>query len=193
MRVLALLVLLSMSQFVSAQEQSELASVVQPATKLEAFSATTGVVVVKGYTTIGSVGGWKGLVTVDAREFRDANNPSSAKYGVAITVKEPGGLQRENTSFIDEDEIDSLLQGLDYIIKIDASATSLESFEASYTTKGDLSVAAFATKGDDVNFAASSGRIGRVTAFLKLADATELRQFLAQAKEAIGAAKLAAE
>jgi hypothetical protein len=103
-----------------AQEQGEVQKA-PPATKLEAFSARTGIVLVKGYTTLGTVNGM-GRVSIDVREFRDASNPKSVQYGVAFEVKESGRLERENTSFIDEDEIDPLIRGLDYISKIDVAS-----------------------------------------------------------------------
>jgi hypothetical protein len=74
----------------------------QPTTKIEAFSVRTGIVVIKGFSTIGSVAG-QGRVSVDAREFRDASNPKSAEYGIAIEVKESSRLERESRSFVDQD------------------------------------------------------------------------------------------
>jgi NaMN:DMB phosphoribosyltransferase len=45
-----------------------------PSTKLEAFSARTGIVLVKGFTELGRISGIGGQVTISAREFRDASN-----------------------------------------------------------------------------------------------------------------------
>lgn len=102
----------------------------KPTTKLEAFQARTGIVVVRGYTTVGSVRGM-GTVTVDARDFRDASNLKTRLTGVSITVKESGRLERENIAFIDSDEIESLLAGLDYISKATKDVTSLERCQTS--------------------------------------------------------------
>lgn len=187
MQKILLATVLSLPFFAFSQEQGE-APKTAPATKLEAFSARTGIVLVKGYTTLGTVNGM-GRVSIDVREFRDASNPKSAQYGVAFEVKESGRLERENTSFIDEDEIDSLIRGLDYISKIDRSVTTFGNFEAHYRTKGDLSLVVFSGRGGEISLAVSSGRIGRTQAFLKLADIEQIRSLLGEAKKSIASAK----
>jgi len=187
MQKILLAALLSLPLIAFSQEQDE-APKTAPATKLEAFSARTGIVLVKGYTPLGAVHG-TGRVAIDVREFRDASNPKSAQYGVAFEVKESGRLERESTSFIDEDEIDSLIRGLDYISKIDGSVTTFGNFEAHYRTKGDLSLAVFSGLGGEVSLAVSSGRIGRARAFLKHADIEQIRSLLEEAKKAIASAK----
>jgi hypothetical protein len=187
MRKILLATFLSIPLIAFAQEQAEV-SKAPPTTKLEAFSARTGIVLVKGFTTLGTVNGM-GRVSIDVREFRDASNPKSAQYGVAFEVKTSGRLERENTSFIDEDEIDSLVRGLDYISKIDRSVTTFGNFEAQYRTKGDLSLVVFSGGGGEISLAVSSGRIGKTTAFLKLADVEQIRSLLGEAKKAIASAK----
>lgn len=162
-----------------------------PSTKLEAFSTRTGIVVIKAYTTLGVVDGM-GRVSVDAREFRDASNPKQAQYGVAFEVKENGRLERENTSFVDEDEIDSLIHGLEYISKIDKSVTTLGNFEAQFRTKGYLAMTVFSGRGGEISLAVESGRIGKTSAILKLGDAEQIKKLLVQAKSVIAAAKQSA-
>src|SRR4051812_46880909 len=85
-----------------------------PATKLEAFQAKTGTVLIRGFTTVGRISGriGGGYVSVDARDFREARNPKAREAGIAIEVGESGRLERQNTSFIDADEIESLLAGI---------------------------------------------------------------------------------
>ena len=162
-----------------AQEPPDTA---KSATKLEAFQAKTGIVVVRGYTTAGTIHGLGGEITVDAREFRDASNPSSRAAGISITVKETGRLERENTSFIDADEIDSLLMGLDYIAKANKAVTKLENFEVEYRTKGKFSLVTFNNSKGQLSAAVSSGYIGKTTAYIKLEDLANLRQLIISAK-----------
>jgi hypothetical protein len=187
MQKIFLAALLSFPLICFAQEQAD-GTKTSPATKLEAFSARTGIVIVKGYTSLGTVNGM-GRVSIDVREFRDASNPKSAQYGVAFEVKESGRLERENTSFIDEDEIDSLMRGLDYIGRIDRGVTTFGNFEAHYKTKGDLSFVVFSGRAGEISFAVSSGRIGKTQAFLKLSDIEQIRSLLGEAKKAIASAK----
>jgi len=166
-------------------QQQKDAQAVAPATKLEAFAAKTGVVIIRGYTTIGSINGLgPGSVTVDAREFRDAANLKLRVTGLSIQVKESGRLERESTSFVDYDEIDSLLQGIDYISKIGPDITQMAKYEAEYITKGDFSVTTFnSTNGFSVGV--SSGKFAKVTAYFKLDNLAKLKTLLQDGKAVI--------
>lgn len=163
-----------------------------PSTKIEAFSAKTGVVMIKGFSTVGQVRG-QGIVSVDAREFRDASSPKTGVYGVAIEVKESGRLERASRSFIDQDEIDSLVSGINYISKISKSVTIMKDFEAQYRTKGDFSITVFSDSSGGLGVAVASGRIGKTSAFLKLGDLDQLKVLILEAKKAIEEAKAAAK
>ena len=167
--------------FVSAQDASSAQK--EPKTKLEAFEAKTGTVLIKGIQEMGSVAGI-GSVSVDCREFTDANT-GRKEYGITIEVKEAtenARFERKETTLIDYDEIDSLLKGLDYIAKVDNSATALTSFEAIYKTKGDLRVATFSGGREKVQAAIQSGRIRTATAFLSLDQLAKFRVLIASAK-----------
>jgi hypothetical protein len=177
--VLFLLMVPSAVIGVAAQEQQ---NAPKPATKLESFQAKTGMVIVRGFTTVGALRGIGGGIKVDAREFRDASNPSTRVSGISISVKENDRLERENTSFIDSDEIDSLLVGLDYISKATKDITKLDQFEAEYRTKGDFSVTVFNESNGKLSVAISSGHIGKTTAYIKLADLLELSHLITSAK-----------
>jgi hypothetical protein len=166
----------------AAQERTEQSS--PPATKLEAFQARTGVVLIRGFTTTGTIVALYGaLVRVDAREFRDASNSTSHASGVSIEVKDGGRLERENTSFVDADEIDSLLKGIDYIMKIGKDITKHENFEADYRTRGELRITVFSKRGtNDISAAIVSGRIGPTRAFMDLTHLEEFRRLVVAAK-----------
>jgi len=179
-----------------AQDQAEPSKA--PATKLEAFQARTGVVLIRGFSIVGSLLGetfyvGPGLggrsVVVQAREFRDGSDPNSpGATGISITVKETTGLYRENTSYIDVDEIDSLVKGIEYVSKASKDVTKLDQFEVEYRTKGDLRIIVFTTTHTttvgvyNTMAAISSGTIGRTTAYLKVADLGELRDLIVAAK-----------
>jgi hypothetical protein len=151
-------------------------------TKLEAFQAKTGVVIIKGFSDAGSITDqFGGSLKVQSREFRDATSGLRV-LGVTIQLKESSRLERESTSFIDYDEIDSLIKGLDYVSKIDNSSTQLSNFEAGYRTRGDLEITTFSDSKGNIGSAVSSGSIGRVTTFFKLEDLTKIRQLIIDAK-----------
>lgn len=179
--IIATLVALLCAGAAFAQAQTEQTKA--PATKLEAFQSRTGVVLIRGYSTVGTLRALGGQVVVNAREFRDGSTPNSPRAtGVSITVKETGRLERENTSYIDLDEIDSLLKGIEYVSKVTKDATKLAQFEVDYRTKGDLRITVFNDLRGNVSAAISSGTIGRTQAFVSLTDLEQLRQLVATAK-----------
>jgi hypothetical protein len=149
-------------------------------TNLETFQAKTGAVIIKGFTRQGSIRGVGGTVEVSNREFIDAQTGKKA-YGVVVEVKESGRLERSNRSFIDYDEIDSLLKGIDYIAKIDSTVTKLKNFEAQYTTKGEFSVTVF-NDAEGLQVAITSGRFGGVSMYLKLEELVNFRKLITDAK-----------
>jgi hypothetical protein len=169
-------------------QQQKQAAPSQPTTKMEEFSARTGIVIVRGFSTIGLVAGHSsgqlGTIRVEAREFRDASNPNTRLYGLAFTVKESGQLERENISYVDYDEIDSLLRGIDYVAKTDKAVTPMNDFEAEYRTKADFSIITFSNR-DKIEVAVASGRIGKTQVFLNLSQLSQLRSLVQDGKSAI--------
>ena len=115
-----------------------------PKTKLEEFSAKTGVVIVRGFEEIGTVSGLYGTsIKVEAKEFVNVST-GIKEYGITIEVKkEDGRYDKESTSYIDYDEIGSLISGIDYIAKVNKSATKFSNFQADYNTKGYFKVSTF--------------------------------------------------
>lgn len=161
-----------------AQEQPDLG---RRPTKLEAFQSRTGVVLIQGYSSIGFLQGtYGGHVEVHAREYRDGSNPKvPISTGISITVKEDSG--RTNTSYVDIDEIESLVQGIEYISKATKEVTSLDFFEARYSTKGELRVTVFNDSKETMALI-SSGTIGQTHVSLKLAQTDKLRDLILAAK-----------
>lgn len=162
-----------------AQEPQEAS---KPATKLDAFQARTGVVVVRGFTTAGTIVGTGASVAVDACEFKIANDPTLRTTGVRFAVKESLRLERENTVFIDSDEIDSLLAGIDYIAKASTAVTMLNNFEVEYRTKGEFGIVVFNDSSGQLSVGVSAGRIGRTTVFLSMGQLQQLRRLIVAAK-----------
>jgi hypothetical protein len=80
-------------------------------TKLEKFQGRTGAVIIKGFTRMGLMTGTGGSVEVSSMEFTDAQT-GRKEQGVLIEIKESGRLSRSGRSYIDYDEIDSLLKGI---------------------------------------------------------------------------------
>jgi hypothetical protein len=160
----------------------------EPKTKLQAFEAKTGVVIIRGFSMVGSVSGqYGGSVSVESREFLDAST-AKREFGIVVEVKKGGEVERDNSSYIDYDEIDSLLKGIDYISKVQSSITKLDDFQADYHTKGDFKISTFSARGQTM-VAVSSGDIGEVSVFLPLLKLESLRALIANAKAKLDAIK----
>jgi len=108
-------------------------------TEIGVFENRTGVVIVKGFGQIGSVTTEVAEISVRCKETADISIGQKL-YGLAIQITGTG-FQAERI-YVDEDEIDALLSGINYLIKINYEVTSLPGFEASYTSKGGLQVLA---------------------------------------------------
>ena len=151
--------------------QSQSASVIildtnAPRTELEAFEAQTGTVIIRGASQVGSVLGQTGAVSVRSKESKDTSTRSKV-YGIAVGLSENN--RPEDTTIIDYDELDSLLNGIDYITKLNRTVTTLPSFSAAYTTKGGLRIAAFS----------SNNRPGTIQAVLQSSHRIKSRVLLA--------------
>lgn len=159
----------------------------QPKTKLETFEAQIGTAIIKSFTTIGSVTG-TGSVSVDCREIINAASDQK-QHGIVIEVSSAGRLERQDRSFIDYEEIDPLLKGIDYILTVNRNATKLDNFEAVYKTKDDLRVITFSSSSGKIEAAVSSGYISPATAYFSTEKLVQLRGLIAQAKQKLDSIK----
>ena len=151
-----------------------------PATKLEAFETNTDTVVIKATAPIGSVPTQGGAVAVRCREITDAGT-GHRESGIIIDIGSAGSV--EDSLLIDYDELDSLLDGLDYIAKLDWTVTPLPSFSAVYTTKGGFRAAAFGSRRTgNIEFSARSTRVSRPPLLLSRDQLGQLRSFVEQGK-----------
>jgi hypothetical protein len=164
-------------------------SIDKPKTKLETFIAQDGAVIVHGFSKVGTIRGLYGSsVLVQSQEL---TNPTNGKkeYGITLEVKETSRVARDHTSYIDYDEIESLIKGLDYISKIEKSVTKLDEFQADYKTRGDLRFSSFSNEGGAVMLAITSGKIGSTTAYFNKEDIAQVRTLLVSAKQKLDSIK----
>ena len=158
----------------------------EPRTKLEALEDRHSTVIIRGFTRIMTV--VVPGVRVDAVEMRELGNVSRAK-GIVVQLREPGersgeGRERpnENRAFIDYEEIDSLLNAIDVISRVDETATKLVGFEARYRTLGDLEVAVFRQTRSGNAVIISTGICDRATQTLSLDDLAKVKAMIQEAK-----------
>ncbi len=154
--------------------------VLVPATKLEAFDTNTDTVIIKATAPIGVVQAHGGSVAVRCREITDAGT-GRRESGVLVDIGTAGPL--EDTMLIDYDELDSLLDGLEYIGKLDWSVTALPSFSAAYATKGGFRAAAYGSRRTgNIEYSVRTLRVVRPPLLLSRDQLGQVRSLILQAK-----------
>jgi hypothetical protein len=151
-------------------------------TRLEEFEAKAQTVVIKGSTRVAILNTSSGSARVEALELRDTGDSTRAS-GVAITLKDSTRQSNaESRSYIDYEEIDPLIKGLDSVARSDETITKLTSFEARYRTRGDFEITVFRQTSGGTAATLSSGAFDRVAISLSLDELGKLRWMILQAK-----------
>ncbi|MEI8288733.1 MAG: hypothetical protein WCH99_04625 [Verrucomicrobiota bacterium] len=166
-----------------------------PATIIENLEQQTGTVIVKGFGMVGNVAIGNATISVRNKLSRDVGHGRIA-YGIAVVFSgsgaasgsQPDSLMPKKFLVVDGDELDSLVNSMDYIEKITYDATPLTGFEASYATRSGLRFIAH-----------SDRRQGGIEMFIQFGDApriqlsatqlTLLRNLITQAKAALDVIK----
>lgn len=164
----------------------------KPKTKLEAFQQQTGSVLIKGYTEIGNVVAIDpspASTSVHAMEFASATTKNKLT-GIVIeinTMSRRGmNVTGSERSFIDYDEIDDLLKGIDYISNAAKGVTKHDNFEVKYSTRGDFSATTFNSGNGEIK---ASIDVGRLSSHLPMDKFSEFRSFIVKAKAKIESTK----
>lgn len=152
---------------------------VEPRTKLEALDDRHSTVIIKGFTRITTVE--VAGVRIDAVEMREMGNVSRAK-GIVVVLREGGERPRENRAFVDYEEIDSLLNAIDAISRVDETMTKLAGFEAKYRTLGDLEIQVFKQTRSGTAVIVTTGICDNSSATLSLDDLAKIRAMIHEAK-----------
>ncbi len=189
--LLTLSMLLVLGVVCAAQESQPTPEPEEFPTKLEELLEKAGAVVVKGTTGVGSVSGLRGTAFVTSWEILDARS-GRREYGISIEIRENAQAERErergDVAYVDYDELDPLINGLDHLLKLDNTATKLSTFEAQYRTNGYLSVFRFNTTGGYGTAVSAGGRRG-TRLILRPTGLVEFRDMLKSAKAVIDEAR----
>ena len=126
-----------------------------------------------------------------AMEFTDPTTKRKiAGIVIEITAISLRGMSMivtgSDRSFIDYDEIDDLLKGIDYISKARKDVTKHDNFEVKYSTRGGFSATTFNTGGEEIK---ASIDVGRLSSHLNMNEFSEFRSFIEKAKSTIESAK----
>ena len=151
----------------------------EPRTKLEALEDRHSTVIMKGFTRINTVD-VRGI-RLDAVEMREMGNVSRAK-GLIVVLREGGERPDDNRAFVDYEEIDSLLNAIDVISRVDETATKLVGFEAKFKTLGDLEISVFRQTRTGNAVIMSTGICDRATVTISLDDLAKVKAMIQEAK-----------
>jgi hypothetical protein len=139
------------------------------------------------------VSGLRGTAFVTSWEILDAR-AGRREYGISIEIRESAQAERErerergDVAYVDYEELDPLINGLDHLLKLDNAATKLSTFEAQYRTNGYLSVFRFNTTGGYGTAVSAGGRRG-TRLILRPTGLVEFRDMLKSAKAVIDEAR----
>jgi hypothetical protein len=148
-----------------------------PPTEIQNFELQNDTVIVKGFGEIGSVAIDGGTVSIRCKES-DNVMTGSKMYGIAVVLE---SNQAQSFFVVDDDEMEALMRGLDYLGKISYDVTTMPAFDANFTTRSGLRIAAH-----------SERREGSIELYLQFGDVARLpvtAEQYAQFKNLIGQAK----
>jgi hypothetical protein len=114
-----------------------------PPTELETFEAQTGTVIVKGAGQVGSLAVDALTINVISKE---SLNVSTGRRQYGMAVEAIADNQRLWKTVVDYDEMEALLNGVNYLARIDYKVTELPTFVAGYITRSGLRVGAFTSQ-----------------------------------------------
>jgi hypothetical protein len=158
-----------------------------PLTKLEAFDTNVEVVILKASSDASSITADAGIVGVRCREITDTSTGRKEQgLSIDITSRASG----KTSLLVDYDEIASLVSAIDYIGRVEVTATPLTSFDAAYTTKGGFRIAALGTRTTGtIQFGVRDARVGSVPVTFSRDEMNRLSQIINQAKGTLDSAR----
>ena len=153
----------------------------EPRTKLEAIEGRYEKILIRGFTQVAAFNARGSDVRVDAVELKEAGSPTRA-LGIVVAVREPGEKPRENRSFIDYEEIESLVRAMESLARVNETVTKLTGFEARYRTSGDLDLNVFRQSRSGTAASLTTGICEKITVLLTLDELERLKGIILEAK-----------
>lgn len=132
MKTLALALLLAMvavSRSVHAEDTNNLN------TFLGQFENKTNVMIIKGFGDVGTIPFNQGEVRVRSRESQNLAT-GQKMYGLVVEWGREGAPHRR--ILLDDDEVEGLINAVNYLVTIDYKVTKQPGFEASFQTRAGL-------------------------------------------------------
>ena len=158
-----------------------------PTTRLEGFDTNVDTVVIRATALVGNVAVNGGALNVKCRDITDTG-AGQRELGIAIDIN--AGNQREDSISVDYDELVTLLNGIDYISRVDWSVTTFPVFDAIFTTRGGFRLVAFGgRRSGAIEYSVRSVRSGWPPLAISRDQLAQLRNLVEQAKTKLDAVK----
>jgi|SRR5215510_4629887 len=152
----------------------------EPRTKLEDFETKYETMVFKGFTRIQPLD-FHGVL-IDAVEMREVGGTSRVSGLTVTLVSGNNQQQRDSRSFVDYEEIDTLVNVIDTLARANETMTRMVGFEGRYRTKGDLELRVFRQTRSGTAVTLSSGVCEQVLVTLSLDDLARVKAMILEAK-----------
>jgi hypothetical protein len=151
----------------------------EPPTKLEAFLAKKGKLVIKDSYELGELRKL-GTVTFDALVLYEPGMEAQKIKGIRVEITEPGRVERKRISFLDLDEIESASKAISYMADLAEKwrGQTREAYtEVTFSTKGDFKVGFF-QKGQKRSLYLYAGYVAQASSFMEVEDFPALKNIL---------------
>lgn len=159
----------------------------EPATVVEKFFSKKGHMIIKNFYDAGTIGSqYSSKIDIKAIVVSEPGNESDKIRGLRIEVTEGGRIEKRHASFLDIEEVDSLLKALDFMIsKIEdysKNADYTDYREVVFRSKDNF-VIGFYQKGStvykpEIKTWAESGIISKSTSFMSKDGFIELKKIV---------------
>lgn len=159
-----------------------------PTTKIGKIQEVRGSIIVKGYDDIDTLTGkYSNVLTVTIYQF-DNKKSGTKTLGLNIEIKTSDRYNNTSSSFVDYDEIPSLIKGLQYLEGITSNPSKLSNYEVSYATNGGLKITQFnSTSGTMV--AIKAGKYSAKQIFMETSDVKKFKDMITKSLTKLKALK----
>jgi hypothetical protein len=155
-----------------------------PPTEIQNFELQSDAVIVKGFGEIGTLATEAGVISVRCKESDNAT-AGSKMYGIAVVLE---SNQFRNPFVVDDDELEPLLRGLDFLDKISYDVTTMPAFDAELTTRSGLRMAANSERREGtIQFYLDFGEAVRIPVTPE--QFTQFKNLIGQAKKSLDMTK----
>lgn len=176
--ILSISLLLFNAVILLAQARADMKFKDEPATKVESFIIKKGQVIVKDFYDIGELKNYQNKAVFNALIVYESSQEANKVKGLRVEISENvSGIERNNISILDKEEVESLITSIDYFIEIakkwkDQPRDAYT--EVIYSSKDNFEIGFYQNNNEQKLFI-SSGYISKTTIVLKIEDLIKIK------------------